>query len=115
MQVVNLLSELDGMVAQGQIVEAVEKFFGDTVKTHEVDGSKTQNKAEMVEKMTGFVNSIAAVKGIKHINSVSGEDVSMSEFHFNFEMKDGSEVDWHEIIRRNWKDGKVVEEQYFQH
>jgi len=39
----------------------------------------------------------------------------MSEFHFNFEMKDGSEVDWHEIIRRNWKEGKVVEEQYFQH
>ncbi len=45
--------------------------------------------------------------------AVAGDDVSMSEYTFNFDMKDGSNILWHEIIRRVWKDGKVVDEQYF--
>jgi len=28
-------------------------------------------------------------------------------------MKDGSKILWHEILKREWKDGKVVKESYF--
>ncbi len=108
------VNEMDGMVLKGEIPQAVDKFFADDAKTTEVDGSLTSNKTEALEKLTGFVGSIAAVKEISLLNSVSEGNVSMSEFLFNFDMKDGSEVKWHEVIRRIWEDGKVINEQYFQ-
>jgi hypothetical protein len=114
MQVANLLSELDGMVTKGQILEAVEKFFSPSVGTSEVGGATTQTRDEKVANLTGFLGGIQAVNGITVHNSAAGEDVSFSEYTFDFDMKDGSKILWHEVIRRDWKDGKVIFEQYFQ-
>lgn len=108
------LREMDGMILKGEIPQAIEKFFSDEAKTTEVDGSLTSGKQAAVDKLTGFVGSIEKVKEITLLNTAVGNDVTMSEFLFNFDMKDGSEIKWHEIIRRIWQDGKVVEEQYFQ-
>ncbi|MEP1094573.1 MAG: hypothetical protein ABJG78_05655 [Cyclobacteriaceae bacterium] len=106
--------EMDGMVLKGEIPQAVEKFFADNAQTKDVDGGVTNTKQEAIDKLTGFVGSIANVKEISLLRSASEGDVSMSEFLFNFDMKDGSEVKWHEVIRRVWGNGKVVNEQYFQ-
>ncbi len=109
------LKEMDAMVSSGQILEAVQKFFHDDALTDDVDGTKTSGKQAMVQKMTQFLGGIQKVNGITLHYSVSGDDVSMSEYTFDFDMKDGSKILWHEVIRRVWKDGKVIDEQYFQH
>ena len=54
----------------------------------------------MVEKMEGFVGSIAKVNGITHHSTTIGDNISASEFTFDFDMKDGSKILWHEIIKR---------------
>ncbi len=114
MQITDLASEMDSMVCQGLIVEAIEKFVAEDAGTKDVDGTITSDKAAMVNKLSGFVGSIAAVNGITLHNSAVGENVSMSEFTFDFDMKDGSKILWHEVIRRVWKNGQVTNEQYFQ-
>ena len=114
MQVANLVSELDEMVGKGQILESIEKFFAPEVVTIEVGGAKTSTRDEKVGNLQGFLGSIKTVNGITIHNTASGEDVSLSECTFDFDMQDGSKILWHEVIRRSWKDGKVVEEQYFQ-
>ncbi|MEQ9402150.1 MAG: hypothetical protein RIM99_01085 [Cyclobacteriaceae bacterium] len=108
------LDEMDGMVLKGEIPQAVDKFFADDAMTQDVDGSKTTTKEQAVEKLTGFVGSIANVKEITLLNSTATDNVTMSEFLFNFDMKDGTEIKWHEVIRRVWNGNKVINEQYFQ-
>ncbi|MGB0166663.1 MAG: hypothetical protein ACPF8V_07390 [Luteibaculum sp.] len=108
------LQQMDGMVAQGDIVNAVKDFFADNANTSDYGGGKTANKNQMVEKMEGFLGSIANVNGIQHHNSLLDGNLSYSEFTFDFDMKDGSKIYWHEIIKREWNDsGKVVFEEYF--
>ena len=69
---------------------------------------------EMVEKMEGFAGAIAHVNEIKLHHSIVDGNVSASEFTFDFDMKDGSKILWHEIIRRIWNDeGKITNEEYF--
>ncbi|MEP1033664.1 hypothetical protein [Ekhidna sp.] len=109
-----LVSEMDNMVLRGEIPQAVAKFFDESAHTKDVDGSETSTREQAVQKLTGFVGSIAQVNEISLLNSSIGEDVSMSEFRFHFNMKDGSEIKWHEVIRREWEDGLVVNETYFQ-
>lgn len=113
MQINDSLTAIDGLVSQGQIVQAVEQFFAPNAKTTDFDGTITQNKDQMIEKMTGFVGSIAKVNGIQLHQSFSKDNISLSEYTFDFDMKDGSHVLWHEIIRREWSNGLVVDEQYF--
>ncbi|MCW9705986.1 hypothetical protein [Fodinibius salsisoli] len=101
------------MVKKGQIVEATEKFFAPNAKTIDFDGTITKDKSEMVSKMQGFAGGIAKVNDITlHHTSLSG-DVSFAEFTFDFDMKDGSKILWHEILRTVWQNGQIIEEQYF--
>lgn len=103
----------DEMVSNGQIIEAAEKYFASNVKTIDFDGSVTEGKQETMKRLNEFVGSIQKVNEITLRRSASYDDASFSEYIFSFEMKDGSRIYWHEIIRALWKNGQIVEEQYF--
>lgn len=109
----NLVKELNSMILAGQLVDAAEKFYAPTVNTIEYDGSVTEGKPAMMKKLADFVGSIQKVKKIELLRSVAGGNASFSEYILDFDMKDGSNVYLHEIIRALWEDGKIVEERYF--
>lgn len=114
MSIKEQVQKMDAMVSQGAIVDAVKQFFSDDATTSDYGNGTTTGKAEMVAKMDGFVGAIAAVNGITHHHSIVDGNVSASEFTFDFDMKDGSKILWHEIIRRIWNDqGQVTQEEYF--
>ena len=108
-----IFSAKNEMVKKGQIVEATEKFFAPNAKTIDFDGTVTNGKSEMIAKMQGFAGAIAKVNGITLHNASVNGDVSFAEFTFDFDMKDGNKILWHEILRTVWENGQVVEEQYF--
>ncbi|MFS4457305.1 hypothetical protein [Maribacter sp. 2304DJ31-5] len=114
MSIKTLATEMDGIVSKGAIVDAVKRFFADDATTSDYNGVATTNKQQMVEKMEGFAGAIAEVNGITHHATIVDNNESASEFTFDFNMKDGSKIYWHEIIRRTWNnDGKVAKEEYF--
>ncbi len=108
------VQRIDAVVSTGAIVDAVKEFFADNANTSDYGNGGTTGKAEMIAKMEGFAGAIAKVNGITHHHSLVDGNVSASEFTFDFDMKDGSKIYWHEIIRRIWNDeGKVIQEEYF--
>ncbi len=109
MELSSLVAEIDSMISKGQIAEAVERYFGDGAATKDFDGTITNGKPAMLEKMNSFLGGIETVNGITLHHSAANGNVSMSEYTFDFDMKDGSHILWHEIIRRVWEDGKVVD------
>jgi hypothetical protein len=114
MNIKHLVANMDDLVSQGAIVEAVKQFFSEHATTSDYNGLETTNKTQMVEKMEGFAGAIAHVNGITHHHTIVDGLVSASEFTFDFEMKDNSQIYWHEIIRRIWnEDGQVIQEEYF--
>ncbi|MCP3928445.1 MAG: DUF4332 domain-containing protein [Bacteroidetes bacterium] len=50
-------------------------------------------------------------KIILHENIAEG-DTTYSLFTFNFVAKGGTQLNWYEVIKRQWKDGLVVDEEY---
>lgn len=110
---IEILSAKNEMVKKGQIVEATEKYFAPSARTLDFDGTVTKGKEEMLTKMRGFAGAIAKVNGITLHHTALSEDVSFAEFTFDFDMKDGSKILWHEILRTVWQNGQIVEEQYF--
>ncbi|WP_298898850.1 hypothetical protein [uncultured Psychroserpens sp.] len=114
MNIKNQVTKMDAIVSQGAIVDAVQQFFAEDATTSDYGNGGTNGKLEMIAKMQGFAGAIAKVNGIKHHHSIVDGNVSASEFTFDFDMKDGSKIYWHEIIRRVWnKQGQVIQEEYF--
>lgn len=114
MNIKHLVTNMDNLVSQGAIVEAVKQFFAEDATTSDYNGVETINKSQMVEKMESFAGAIANVNSITHHHTIVDGNISASEFTFDFEMKDNSQIYWHEIIRRIWSpDGEVVQEEYF--
>ena len=109
-----IFSAKNEMVRKGQIVEATEKYFATNVKTIDFDAAAPiVGKEAELAKMRGFAGAIAKVNGITlHHSSITG-NVSFAEFTFDFDMKDGSKILWHEILRSVWENGLIVEERYF--
>lgn len=102
------------MVTKGDIVNAVKTYFADQASTSDYGQVATTTKDQMVSKMETFLASIAKVNGITHHQTLVDRHSSASEFTFDFDMKDGSKIYWHEIIKRDWnEEGKVIREQYF--
>ena len=114
MDIKNQVEQIDAMVSQGDIVNAVKDFFAQEAITSDYGNIVTTDKQQMVEKMEGFAGAIAQVNRIEHHHSIVDNNISASEFTFDFKMKDGSDIFWHEIIRRVWNaEGKVTQEEYF--
>lgn len=107
------LEAKNAMILNGQIVDATEKYFAEQATTMDFDGTATGNKAEMVEKMKSFAGAIAGVNAITLHHASATGNVTFAEFTFDFDMKDGSHILWHEIIRSVWNNGQIVNEQYF--
>ncbi len=108
-----LLATKVALIEKGQIVDATEKFLAANAKTVDFDGTITNNKAEMITKMKNFAGSIAKVNSLKALHTAVGGNVTFIELDVNFDMKDGSKVVWHEIIRSVWQNGEITHEQYF--
>ncbi len=114
MEIRSQVQKMDEMVSQGDIVNAVKQFFSENASTSDYAKVTTSGKAQMVEKMEGFLGAIAKVNAIQHHRTIVDGNVSASEFTFDFDMKDNSKILWHEIIQRVWNNqGEVIEEQYF--
>ena len=108
------VQKMDEMVSQGNIVNAVKEFYADNATTSDYGNVTTSNKAQMIEKMEGFLGAIAQVNHINLQSSLQEGNLSASEFDIDLDMKDGSKIKWHEIIKREWNtEGKVIHEAYF--
>ncbi len=108
-----LANAMNEMVSQGQLVEAAEKYYSSNIKTIEFDGRITEGKQSAMKKLTDFVSSIQKVKEITLVWSASDDNASFSEFILDLDMKDGSNIYLHEIVRSLWENGQVIEERYF--
>jgi hypothetical protein len=110
----NTVAALNTKVLKGEILDAVSTYFAENSTTTDFDGTVITGKANHITKMTGFLGGIATVNRITLHHSATEGNVSFTEYTFDFDMKDGSKILWHEVIRRVWENDLIVAEQYFQ-
>jgi hypothetical protein len=108
-----LSNNMSKMVTNGQLIDAAEKYYAPNIKTIEFDGRITEGKQAAMKKLNDFVAGIKEVNEITLLGSASVDNASFSEFILDLDMKDGSNVYLHEIVRSIWENGQVVEERYF--
>ena len=113
MNVRQLLDALDAQILRGDILGAFDQFFADDCVTFASDNDMTRGKAEKMQSLRWFFDGMARTNRIERLGTQIDGDISLSEFIFDFTDRNGQNHTWHEVIRRRWQDGRVVEERYF--
>ena len=113
MKIIDIVSKLDKMVAEGKIMEAFEEYFHENVITHSSSDDRSTGKAEKREFLKGFFDNMVSTDEVTHHDTVVDEDKTFSAFTFKFTNKQNEVLSWKEIIRRTWAEGLVVDEYYF--
>jgi ketosteroid isomerase-like protein len=108
-----LNQELDNMIAQGQAMEAFEKFYADDVVMQENAEEPRRGKDVNREFEKQFFSSIEEFHGAEMVGSAATGDRSYSEWTMDVTFKGAGRVQMSECAARQWKDGKVVHERFY--
>ena len=101
--------QLNEMTAAGKILEALETFYADDCTFQEGADEPRVGRETQRKHLAGFFATLKAFNGaVLHSQGV-GDGVTLTEWTFDMVGPEGPIV-WHEILRRRWKDGKVISE-----
>lgn len=112
MNITSLVEALDKQILEGDIIGAFANFAADDCVTYSHPNHKTTNKTQKLETLAWFFAGIEKTVKIERQGVQVNGDESRSQFTFEFTGKSGEPIAYSEVIRRAWKDGKLIEEQY---
>ena len=107
-----LNTELNEMTQQGKILEALQEFYAEDCIFQEGNKEPLVGREAQHQNLEAFFGTLKNFNGATlHSAAVNG-NVSLNEWTFDMDGPDGP-ILWNEILRRVWKDGKVVSERFY--
>ncbi|HET9823693.1 MAG TPA: SnoaL-like domain-containing protein [Chitinophagaceae bacterium] len=107
------ITDLNDLVLQGKALEAFETYYDDNVVMQENQNPPTVGKTANRKREEEFFSSIIEFRGARPLKVTVGEDVTMVQWHYDYTHKDWGLRDYIQVSVQEWKDGRIVKEQFF--
>lgn len=105
--------QLNAMILEGRILEAFDKFYADDVVMQENDDEPTVGKDANRAREEQYVASIEAFHGADIVTRAVNDNISFSQWQTDVTYKGAPRAQSSQVAVREWKDGKVVREQFY--
>jgi len=114
MQDLNILeTSLNALAQKGDMAAAVNQFYADDCSFQEGNQpARSGGKAAQLSYLANFFATVTKVNAIQLHGQAVGEGATISEWTIDLATTNGP-ILWNEVIRRQWRDGKVVSERYY--
>ena len=112
MSVRHSVDTLIGLVEQGQILEAFDRFYAEDVLMAENLNPPTLGKAANRTREENFVGSVAEVHENRAAFSAVDGDRAVINWVLDFTNTQGQRIAFNQLAVQTWKDGKIVEERF---
>jgi ketosteroid isomerase-like protein len=108
-----LEEELNREILSGRALDAFDRFYAEDLVMQENDEEPRVGKAVNRKFEEDFFSSIKEFHGATLGAVAVGDGVTFSEWTFDVTFQDGTRVANPQVTRRQWKDGKVVNERFY--
>ena len=109
----NKVEHLNSLILEGKPLDAFELYYDDEVVMQENASAPTIGKNANRQREIEFFGSITDFRGASIENVAIGNDVAMVVWNYDYTHKDWGERKYQQVSVQNWKDGKIVKEQFF--
>lgn len=109
------VTEMYGMIGEGKMMDAFEKYYAENVVMVEGNGDKREGKDKNREFELQFLSSIKEMHGggVTAITSNEETGVTMVETWMDTSYKDGNRMKMEEIAVQKWEGDKIVHERFY--
>ena len=105
--------DLNDLVLQGRALEAFEKYYHDEVIMQENEKSPTIGKEANRQREKEFFSAITEFRSAKPVKITIGEGISMVQWVYDYTHRDWGLRNYSQVSVQEWKDGKIIKEQFF--
>ena len=110
---ITLETALNALAQKGDMAAAVNQFYADDCIFQEGNQPpRPGGKAAQLVYLANFFATVTQANAIQLHGQAAGDGVTISEWTIDLATTNGP-ILWNEIIRRQWRDGKVVSERYY--
>jgi|SRR5215813_5934950 len=107
------ITDLNDLVLQGKALHAFDMYYDENVIMQENENAPTVGKTANRRREEEFFSSIVEFRGAKPLRVTVGEDTTMVQWHYDYTHKDWGLRNYTQVSVQEWKDGKIVREQFF--
>ena len=107
------LDELHALLAQGQFLEAMDRFLADDVVLQEGNDPPKQGKAAVMDFEAKVLEGVASFGGYRVSSSAVAGDKTFYEAVMEYTQTDGETVRVEQCVVDTWKDGRIVHERFY--
>lgn len=106
------VEDLNSMILQGQILEAFDKHYHPEVVMVDDQGSY-EGKETNRQREQQWLSGVTAFNGAEVKAVAVGDQVTMVEWHFDYEHEDLGHAKYDQVAVQRWKDGQIIHERFF--
>ncbi len=110
--VLKLDTELNAIVSEGKMLDALAAYYDENCSFQEGNGEPRQGRQAQHDHLSAFLGTLQGFNGATLHSQGVGGDTSLTEWTFDMVGPEGPIV-WNEILRRKWKNGKVISERFY--
>jgi len=107
------ISDLNNLVLQGMALDAFDKYYHEDVVMQENESNPTIGKTANRKREEDFFSSITEFRNAKALKVTVGEETTMVQWHYDYTHKDWGVRNYIQVSVQEWKNGKIVREQFF--
>ena len=108
-----LETSVNALAQKGDMAAALNQFYADDCSFQEGNQpARTGGRAAQLTYLADFFATVTKVNAIQLHGQAVGEGATISEWTIDLATTKGP-ILWNEIMRRQWRDGKVVSERYY--
>jgi hypothetical protein len=107
------IGDLNDLVLKGKALEAFDKYYHEDVVMQENESKPTVGKEANRKREEEFFSSISEFRNARPLKVTVGEDVSMVQWHYDYTHKDWGVRNYIQVSVQEWKNGKIIREQFF--
>jgi len=107
------VAHLNQLILEGKAMDAFELYYDDAVVMQENEQEPTVGKDANRQREIEFFGSITEFRGASVEDVAVGDNVTMVKWNYDYTHKDWGVRKYTQISVQNWKDGKIVKEQFF--
>lgn len=107
-------NDVTSLLAQGRFINAMETYLADDVQLFEGNNPPKIGKAFCLEEEQKLLATVTAFHGYTVVSgpAVKG-DTTFHEAVMEFDTNDGAKHRFEQVVRTQWKDGKIINERYY--
>jgi len=114
MDLKSAIDDLNALVLEGKIFEAIERYYADECVVLEKNEIVSRTKQEALDREGSFMDGVEQWLKSELKSTAVGDHVTMSEWHFEYKHRDMGHKAFDQVTVQHWNDaGKILSERYY--